>query len=59
MIPCPKQGCTADVENQNQLFNLADDPAETKNLWSEKPDVVKRLSALLAEARKNSHTRPR
>ncbi|MFZ2643897.1 MAG: arylsulfatase [Verrucomicrobiia bacterium] len=48
----------ADVENQNQLYNLADDPAETKNLWSEKPDVVKRLSALLAEARKNTHTRP-
>jgi arylsulfatase A-like enzyme len=45
-------------ENQNQLYNLADDPAETKNLWSERPDVVKRLTALLAAARENSHTRP-
>ena len=47
-----------DPENQNQLYNLADDPAETKNLWSEKPDVVKRLSTLLAEAKKTNRTRP-
>ncbi|MCX6910557.1 MAG: hypothetical protein NTY01_21285 [Verrucomicrobia bacterium] len=46
------------MENQNQLYNLADDPAETKNLWTEKPDVVKRLTALLAKARKNNRTRP-
>jgi arylsulfatase A-like enzyme len=45
-------------ENQNQLYNLAADPAETKNLWSEKPDVVQRLTALLAEAKKNGRTRP-
>jgi len=48
----------ADVENQNQLYNLADDPAETKNLWAEKPDIVKRLSEALAKARKDSQTRP-
>ncbi|MCX6898089.1 MAG: hypothetical protein NT105_05240 [Verrucomicrobia bacterium] len=54
----PEENRTSDVENQNQLYNLADDPAETKNLWLEKPDVAKRLSALLAEARKNNHTRP-
>ncbi len=32
---------------QGQLFNLDDDPAEERNLWLEKPDVVARLTALL------------
>ena len=32
---------------QGQLYNLADDPSETKNLWLEKRDVVQRLTALL------------
>jgi arylsulfatase A-like enzyme len=30
-----------------QLYNLADDPGETKNLYAEQPQVVQRLSALL------------
>lgn len=47
----------ADAENQNQLFNLADDPAETKNRWAEKPDIVKRLDDSLAQAKKDKHTR--
>lgn len=47
-----------DAENQNQLYNLADDPAETKNLWAENPDVVQRLTALLAKACKADRTRP-
>jgi arylsulfatase A len=47
-----KKSAQVNPENQNQLYNLADDPAETKNLWSEKPDIVARLTALLAEARK-------
>lgn len=45
-------------ENENQLFNLADDPAESHNLWSEKPDVVKHLSGLLTAARDADRTRP-
>jgi len=48
----------ADAENQNQLFNLADDPAETKNLWSAQPEVVQRLSSRLAEARTQPRTAP-
>lgn len=46
------------AENENQLFNLADDPAETKNLWNEKPDVVKRLSDSLATLQKAGRSRP-
>ena len=45
------------IENQSQLYNLASDPSETKNLWSEKPDVVKHLTEALAKARKENHTR--
>ena len=48
----------ADVENQNQLYNLATDPGESKNLWAEQPEVVKRLSDVLAKARQASRTRP-
>ena len=31
-----------------QLYNLADDPSETQNMWDENPDVVSRLAQLLA-----------
>lgn len=48
----------ADVENQNQLYNLADDPAETRNLWAENPDIVRRLTGLLSAAREANRTRP-
>ncbi|HNX33015.1 MAG TPA: arylsulfatase [Kiritimatiellia bacterium] len=40
-----------ETENQNQLYDLAADPAETHNLWAEQPDVVKRLGAELEKAR--------
>lgn len=45
-------------ENQNQLFNLVADPSETKNLWAEKPDIVKRLSEQLATVKKNGSSHP-
>jgi len=32
-----------------QLYHLRDDPSETKNVWNKHPDVVKRLSELLAK----------
>jgi arylsulfatase A-like enzyme len=32
---------------EGQLYNLAEDPQETTNLWSEEPAVVERLSKLL------------
>jgi arylsulfatase A-like enzyme len=40
----PKPG-----EPEGQLYNLADDPAEQTNLWSERPEVVARLTALLEQ----------
>ncbi len=43
---------------QGQLYNLADDPAETKNLWSERPEIVARLSKLLETYRQQGHSRP-
>ncbi len=46
-----------ETENQDQLYDLGADPAETKNLWAEHPDVVKRLGAELEKARAASRTR--
>ena len=34
-----------------QLYNLADDPGETKNLYEKHPEVVKRLKALLEKTK--------
>jgi arylsulfatase A len=34
-----------------QLYNLASDPSETKNVWEKHPDVVERLQSLLAQVR--------
>lgn len=36
-----------------QLYNLADDPAETKNVWNDHPDVVARLNAMLDEIKQH------
>jgi arylsulfatase A-like enzyme len=41
-----------------QLFNLADDLAETKNLAADKPEVLKELVELLAKMRDNPRSRP-
>jgi len=50
----PKPG-----EPVGQLYNLADDPGETKNLYADRPEVVKRLTDLLEKARKDGRTAPR
>ncbi len=42
----PKEGGPA-----GQLYNLADDPSETTNLYLERPDVVERLTGILEETR--------
>jgi arylsulfatase A-like enzyme len=34
-----------------QLYDLSKDPAETKNVWEQNPDIVKSLSLLLAQVR--------
>lgn len=43
---------------QPQLFNLADDPAETRNVAAEHPEVVNRLSARLRDQRGRGSSRP-
>jgi arylsulfatase A-like enzyme len=44
---------------QGQLYNLDDDPEEKKNLWLEKPDVVKRLTLLLEKYQADGRSRPK
>lgn len=41
-----------------QLFNLADDPAETRDVAAEHPEVAQRLSTRLREHRERGHSRP-
>lgn len=41
-----------------QLYNLKDDLAESKNLYLEKPEMVERLQAELAEIRQGGRSRP-
>jgi hypothetical protein len=43
---------------QGQLYNLIDDPGQSKNLWLTQPDQVRRLAALLEKAKKDGRTRP-
>lgn len=40
-----------------QLYNLEDDPAETNNLYAEKPELVKELMTILDEYRSSTQTR--
>jgi len=41
-----------------QLYNLANDPYEHKDLWDKRPDIVKRLSEILEKYKQQGHTRP-
>ena len=41
-----------------QLYNLADDIGETKNLVAQYPEKVKELEALLAKIRATPRSRP-
>jgi arylsulfatase A-like enzyme len=43
---------------QGQLYDLKSDPAESKNLWVERQDVVKRLTALLDKWKQQGYSRP-
>jgi len=43
---------------QGQLYNLEQDPGEQKNLWTERPEIVERLSALLERYKQQGHSRP-
>ena len=41
-----------------QIYNLATDPGETKNLYYEHPGIVKRLKEKLEEFKKSGRSRP-
>ena len=48
----PKPG-----EAEGQLYNLADDPQEQRNLWLQKPEIVARLTALLKKYQTEGRSR--
>jgi arylsulfatase A-like enzyme len=67
--PPPLQARNAQVEQkigrvrtqaskQDELFNLADDPAETKDVAAQHPDILERLRKLLAKTREQPSRRP-
>ena len=41
-----------------QLYNLADDPGEQRNLYAEHPEMVQRLTALLEKTQKEERSAP-
>lgn len=49
----PKPG-----EAQGQLYNLSDDLEEKNNLWLEKPEIVKQLTAVLEKYKAGGRSRP-
>jgi len=54
LIPSPPQAAA----QRPELYNLADDIGETKNLAAQHPDQVKRLTELLRQVRESGHSRP-
>jgi hypothetical protein len=48
----------ASTEPAGQLYNLADDLGETKNLYVEKPEVVARLTLELEKIKREGRSRP-
>jgi arylsulfatase A-like enzyme len=43
---------------QHQLYDLVNDPGETKDIAAGKPEVTKELATALAEIRDNGRSRP-
>ncbi|MBI3839610.1 MAG: arylsulfatase [Planctomycetia bacterium] len=41
-----------------QLYQLSDDPTESRNRWLEQPEIVQRLTQLLARYQQQGRTRP-
>ncbi len=54
----PAQVLPAPGGPDGQLFNLKDDPGQSKNLWLDQPDQTRRLVALLEKVQKDGRTRP-
>ena len=55
----PQRGYSAFPDApQGQLYDMIDDWQEQHNLWNERPEVVKRLTALLEEYRRSGRSMP-
>ena len=51
-------GNQMDLTVTDYLMNLKDDPGEQKDLWAERPEIVKRLSDLLERYKQQGYSRP-
>jgi len=51
-------GAKGPNEPPGQLYDVAADPREEKNLWRERPEVVERLTALLKQYQSQNRSRP-
>ena len=49
----------SESEADGQLYNLAVDPEETNNLWTEEPEIVQELTLLLEKYRSAQRTAPK
>ncbi len=54
----PREVKRAPGRPDGQLYNMAEDPAETQNLWRTRPEIVERLTALLETCRTAGRSRP-
>lgn len=54
----PKKILPKPGEPEGELYDLARDPSETRNLYSERRDVVARLTALLEKFKAEGRSRP-
>lgn len=41
-----------------QLYNLANDPYEKKDLWGKHPEIAQRLTELLEKVKREGYNRP-
>ena len=48
----------AEPDAPGQLYNLTDDPGETRNLYKEHPEIVDPLKTLLEQAKKSGRSAP-
>ena len=54
----PANRKAADGEPPGQLYHLADDPTESRNLWDANPEVVTQLMNLLDEQKRSDRSAP-
>ncbi len=56
--PLAKYKAGAFGPDKNELYHLASDPGETRNLFEKRPDVVEKLTALLKKYEEQGFSRP-